>query len=805
MRYLFIAEKPSVMNAVKDTYRKYQSEVVNRVGELEFVALSGHVCRFLDPNEYPQWKDLKWDERDLPMIPDPFVITKISEPAKAKCIANVKEILKEKKPDGIIVATDSDVEGNGIYYLLSEYLKLQNYKTLRFFEQSLTDKEILSSLYQMTDFYRNPRDIQMTEAYLVRAHRDWLIGMNATTALTVKTGELKRIGSVKAPTMKIIYTVCKAIDEFVPHSDYLARVHYREGFSGFYVGADGPVTYATQEEAEQFLNSIASAQTALVKSIERKSVQTPAPKLYKLSTIQKDAGAAFNYPPDKTLSIIQSLYEKKYVSYPRTNGEYVSSEKAMQFPQILKAASSVPELAPFIARIGAQEIKRVQNDKHVVNDKEVQKESHDALMPTENAPEFNKLPADEQNIYSLIARRLVAEFMFPLKEEKTVLMADVAGYPFKSNGTVTTEKGWTELYNRKGKGEAIPSDLRQGSQLSIDQKDVYEKKSTPPKRLTLATLVDAMEHIAKYIGDKHLKQVMNEAKGIGQPSTRAKIINDLMTTGYIETKTKANQIYITDMGKRYVESISKFTISDPIQAAEWEMSLQMVREGTKTFPEAEEETRTYIKDFVREVDGMELEKVANGGRGATVMEGESCPYCGKRILKLKWGYACEDSRENCNFKVSNANGKLKDKDLHDLIHTGSTKLLKKVIKGQYDAYIKLQPKGSQYATGFAFEEKPKTEKSETSLKCPWCGKPIIQFSWGYACEDSKKGCNFSVSGHDGKVTEQDMKDLIHNGKTGLIHSIAKSKKTGKPFDAILKLQPKGSQYATIMEFPERTS
>ena len=169
MKYLYLAEKPSVMRQVRDTYNKHKQEIIRQVGEIDFMALAGHVCRYLTPDEYPQWKDQKWNEIDLPMIPKPFAITKGDTKNCQDILAKIKEAIKKEHYDGIIVGTDSDVEGNGIYYLISKYLHLEKYKTLRFFERSLTEKEILDSLYSLTDFYRNARDVRMTECYIIRS------------------------------------------------------------------------------------------------------------------------------------------------------------------------------------------------------------------------------------------------------------------------------------------------------------------------------------------------------------------------------------------------------------------------------------------------------------------------------------------------------------------------------------------------------------------------------------------------------------------------------------------------------------
>ena len=710
MKYLFIAEKPDVMRSVQDTYQRHRADIISKVGELDFTALSGHVCRYLEPDEYPQWKGLKWAEVDLPMIPSPFCITSVDKPEwKKKFLNGVKDAIRNTKYDGVIVATDADIEGNGIYYLVSEHLKLKKYKTLRFYEQSMTDQEILNSLYNMTDFYRNPRDIRMTEAYLLRSQADWLIGMNGTRALTVRTGDKFLLGRVKAPTLKIVHDNSVAIDNFKPHSDFLARAIYLEDFTGIHCEKDGPVLFETKEEVEDFIRKIGQAYTATITDIERKAKKTPPPQLYKLSSIQVEASSQFNYPPQRTQDLIQSLYERhKLLSYPRTNCEYVSTQKASMFPDLLAAASHLPALRDIVGMITQADIARVKGNKRVVNDAEVQKESHDALLPTEKTPDLTKLTQDEINIYEMVCRRLVAQFLADLMEEKTVLFADIENLSFKSTGSYVTDKGWTVLYNRKSTAETIPSDLNNGDILSILDFDAHEKKSTPPKRLTTGTLIAAMENIAKFINDPALKQIMKDAKGIGQPSTRAKITKDLLDAGYIEVKTKAEQLYITDKGKRYVETIQGFTISDPVQTAQWEGVFQGVRSGTISYPDASKQILEYVDNLVKEVAKLKVQKSSGNSHNSFNYSKHACPYCGKKIAIFKWGYRCEDNRSGtCQFNVSSYDGKLKEGDLDALLTKGTTRKIKNICKGKdnklYDAKVILHKKGGKFATGFDFK------------------------------------------------------------------------------------------------------
>ena len=221
------------------------------------------------------------------------------------------------------------------------------------------------------------------------------------------------------------------------------------------------------------------------------------------------------------------------------------------------------------------------------------------------------------------------------------------------------------------------------------------------------------------------------------------------------------------------------------------------------FRDAEGQFISYVRDFVREVAAMQYTPV-NDIHSYT---NHPCPYCGKPILKFKWGYACEASKDgSCNFRIGNLNGQVTDADMDDLLTKGETRMFKNAVKSQktgktYDAKMKLEPKGSQHAVRADFG--PKVSVNVEGVVCPYCGKPIHAASWGFACEDHKKGCDFAVSSNNGKLKEKDLKDLITKKKTRVFKSWGKSKKTGKPYDAYLILQPKGSEYATSMQFPEK--
>ena len=797
MKYLFVAEKNSVMRAVEDAYNKHKSEVDKKLGgEIIFTALSGHVCRWLEPSEYKEWKDLKWKDLELPLTPEPFLIAGSKEKHAAEVLKNVKTIIKEQQPDAYIVGTDSDVEGNGIFYLLSNEAKITGKPTLRFFEQSLTENEVVNSLMNMTDFYKEPRDIHMTDTFITRSQFDWLVGMNSTIAITLKSGELYKVGRVKAPTLKLVYDNSIAIEKFKPHSDYQIKVLYEDGFSGLMLedGGNEEDLFETEAKAKAFIKELGDIDSAVVTNVERKNEKTYAPPLYKLSALQGEAGSKYNLSPKETLDTVQELYEKKYLTYPRTDGTYVSSSKAQSFGTLIETLIKVEDLSEFAGRISDSDIERVKKNKKVVNDEEVKKSSHDALLPTEYAPDINTLSVNQQRIYLMVAKRFLAQFMPAKVDQKTVLFADINGRSFKSTSSINVTRGWSELYEKKDGAEQIPETIVNGSRLGINSLTTHEKKSKPPKRLTSASLVTAMENIAKYIDDKRLKDVMKEAKGIGTQATRAEIIEQLISAGYIKCEGTNNALTITDMGKRYMDVLESFSISDPSSAAEWESLFQSVKEGTVTREDAAEKVLDYVYEFMDEVANSDIKAVPR----ESVTLDVKCPYCGGTIRKLKWGYACENSLANgCKFKLSSFNDKVKAEDITELIVNGVTRKIRAISKSKksgkaFDARLKLGTAEDLEAVKFSFDE-PK----ELSVKCPYCEGKVYEYSWGFSCENRKSGkCNFSVNSFKGKVKNSDVEELILKGKTRLIHGIGKSKQTGRLLDRYIILNEKGSEYAT---------
>ncbi len=705
MNFLFIAEKPSLMREVEACYKNHKSELISKIGKIDFEALTGHVCTYCTPEDYEIWGDEKWEDIDYPMIPQHWKIKVIDDPHKKKTVDNIRNIVRDY--DGIIVGTDSDTEGYGIYNLLEEYLGIEDMYALRFIEHSLTDKEILHSLLNMTDYHKDPVHQRHVQSFKLRSRADWLYGMNATRVCSNQSGELMTIGRVKAPTIKLIYDNSIAIDNFVPEKYITVDIKYM-GDDYAFVGQlteDGKT--AQKFDIEEDTPDIPFE--GVVKSKEVVKKKTHAPKLYDLTAIQSEAGSKYGFKPDETLNIIQSLYEThKLISYPRTQCRYVSSEKANEFSEMLDVIKSFDDLKKIVEQITEDDIKKVLKDKQVVNDKEVQKESHDALLPTSNKPNFDKLSSDEVKICHMIYTRLLAQFLPELIEERTVLITKHGDYDFIAKGNTVIEKGWKALY-KTPRENTLPN-VSEGDSLTAD--DIYETERTtkPPKRLTEATLINAMEHIDSQIEDKELKKSLADSKGIGTPATRANIIKDIIYREY--TESKKNGLYITNFGMRYIDTIKDIEIVSPVFAARIDTKIKQIQRGEADYDDVYREIVSGLTKLVQQVEMLE-KKVPTVDA--------LCPNCQTNFQLTKYVYMCP----GCGLKVNKEICK----------QPISEDLLLSLCKGEKTKKMNFTKKdGKTFQARLVLTSSGVAFDFTSGIKCPYCGNDVKLNKAGAFCD-----------------------------------------------------------------------
>lgn len=816
MKYLFIAEKPSLMRDVQACYQNHKQEVTERVGEIDFTALSGHVCTNFMPTDYGEWKDKSWKAIVYPMIPDPWQIKPIADRRKQETLAQIKR--RAADYDGIIVGTDSDVEGYGIYWLMEQYLGLNEKPALRFIEHSLTDAEILKSLLTMTDYHQNPTHVHFVQSFLIRSRADWLFGMNASRMLTNKRGSLIKAGRVKSPTIKLVYDNSMAIENFANRKYFVLEAAYgypvaeagEKAASDEAVGTSEAATIdegsvfksvlQNEEGDAQFENPRLFASYALegiVTAVETKRSASHAPKLFDLAALQAEAGSKYKFKPDQTLELVQRLYEKhKVISYPRTQCRYVSTEKVKEFAAMIENLAVFEDLKLIADGIDPGVFEKILKDKAVVNDAEVAKESHDALLPTLKRPDLSRMSADEQIICRMIYTRLLAQFLPKLSEDKTTIQirhaevdedaaADTgnivaagaavdadAGGIFKATGKIVVEPGWSILY-KKSNDHALPK-LKKGDRITAGTIQPVQKETSPPKRLTQATLINAMRNIATQIEDKELKKSLADSQGIGTPATRAAIIKDILDSGYIEEKKSG--LYITAKGKSYIDAVKDFDIAYPVFAADMDNHIKKVQRGEAEYEQVMTEVLEKLQEMCKKI-GQDLEEVeAELAPFEPVQTDIRCIKCGGVMEEQKKHYQCL----GCGAKIyKNTSGAIIDLEL-----------LRKLESGAQSGYLNFKNRaGKPFRAALKLDEKGEIEMVffEESVQCPKCRKKAVLNQWGVFCGVKKCGHKLfrSFCGHDFSYPE--MKALL-DGK-----AVAASfqSKAGKAFNAKVHLNADG--------------
>lgn len=755
MRYLFIAEKPSLMRTVQSCYHKHKTEVISKVGEIDFIAMAGHLCTNFMPDDYENapWSGLHWDEVVYPMVPEQWGIKPIENARSKKLLHEIAQ--KASSYEGFIVGTDSDMEGYGIYFLLENYLHLTNKKALRFMERSLTDKEILDSLLSMTDFHSDPVHNAFTQSFLLRSRTDWLYGMNLSRIMSVRLGSPMNVGRVKAPTMKLVYDNSMAIDHFTPEDYYIVNADYEEGFTATMLNPDdGAVMRFPSPDAVPDIPC-----NGKIEQVEAKSISTHAPQLYDLGALQAEASSQLHLTPTETLDIVQSLYEKhKCLSYPRTQCRYVSTEKAKEFAQFIEQAKVFPELSQVAASIG--DISFIFSDKKVVNDAEVAKESHDALLPTTIAPNLDAMTAKERAVCLMVYTRMLAQFLPKLQEKMTQVMIYHGKYLFLAKGKSVLNPGWRILYG-VGKEKYIP-ELSEGMLISAKSISPVRKVTTPPKRLTQATLLHAMITIANKVKDPDLRKSLADSKGIGTAATRAAIISELISKGYVEDKKKG--LFITQKGKTYVENLDGVDILSPVFAAALDLQIKKIQRQELDFTTGYQNMIHDLRRLCKQVEEKPLKKI---------LSQYICPCCGKPLSKERYSYDC-----TCGFSVPSylCGIHFSDKEMKDILQGKAS--------GKH-AFTKKDGSSFEAAVQINLKEKKIrfVNPDDKSVVCPICHANARMTEHGVFCDS----CGLKLFRNIAKkrLSDRDLMSLIKKKKTGEIEGFISKK--GMPFSAYLIL------------------
>ena len=689
-----IAEKPSVAkdiariigaNSARDGYMEGNGYQVTWT--------FGHLCELKEPDDYtPMWK--RWSLSALPMIPQRFGIKLINDEGIKKQFSTIERLMQAA--DSIINCGDAGQEGELIQRWVMQKAQAKC-PVKRLWISSMTDEAIKQGFAELKD-QQEYQSLYL--AGLSRAIGDWLLGMNATRLYTLKYGQNRQvlsIGRVQTPTLALIVNRQKEIDNFEPEPYWVLATIYR---NTQFTATSGKFT--SKEEGEKAFSTIAGKPFTVTDVSKKKGTEAP-PHLYDLTSLQVDCNKKFAYSADITLKLIQSLYEKKFTTYPRVDTQYLTDDIYPKVPQILNGVSqakimSQQKYLPLVQQLAASG-KKLPKSKKVFDNSKVT--DHHAIIPTGVPP--TGLTDMEANVYDLIAKRFISVFYPDCKFSTTTVIGEVVNedgdkpekIEFKVSGKEILEPGWREVYAKdvKANDEEDSQDGNSGGDAgncankkeNVEERTLpsfvkgesgdhtptlTEKWTTPPKYYTEATLLRAMETAGKFVEDEELRAALKE-NGIGRPSSRAGIIETLFKRHYIRRQRK--NLMATPTGIELIDTIHEELLKSCELTGIWEKKLRDIEHKTYDPGQFINELKEQINQIVNDV------LADNSSRITTTTEedlkkkepkkkktapkpkklpaddsiiGKVCPVCGQgTIIKGKTAYGCSNWKGGCKFRL----------------------------------------------------------------------------------------------------------------------------------------------------------
>lgn len=643
MKTLVIAEKPSVARDIARVLGCSKKENGALEGNKYIVTWAlGHLVTLKDPEDYDK-KYKEWNMAVLPMMPEKLQIKVI--PQTGKQYHAVTTQLARKDVNEIVIATDAGREGELVARWILD--KAHNQKPCkRLWISSVTDRAIREGFANLKDAkeYDN-----LYRAAVSRAEADWLVGINATRALTCKYNAQLSCGRVQTPTLAMIAQREQEIREFVPKPYYTVTAAAGGVVYTWKDEKSGGTRISDLEKAKQIAEK-AKRYPLVLQNVEKKKKQKEAPLLYDLTELQRDASARFGYSAKQTLNLMQSLYEThKVLTYPRTDSRYLTKDIVPTLKERLDAVS----IGPYKAL--AQQAKRspLNGKLSFVNDAKVS--DHHAIIPTEQYVQLSTLSNEERRIYDLVVRRFLAVLLPPCVYEETVIQASIEKECFTARGKRMVEKGWQEAYedNRYDEEDEAKEEVREqnlplleaGMKIGQPKISLREGKTKPPARFTEGTLLSAMENPVRYMEnrDSSLVKTIGEAGGLGTVATRADIIEKLFRSFLLEKK--GNEIYLTSKARQLLKLVPA-DLKKPELTASWEMQLNDIAKGKKRRDVFMKEIRSYTVELIDEI------KTEEGTFRHDNLTNKKCPNCGKRLLAVNGKNAkllvCQD--RECGYR-----------------------------------------------------------------------------------------------------------------------------------------------------------
>ena len=691
MTTCIIAEKPSVARDIARIVgaTSKQDGYMEGCGYVVTWAM-GHLIALAMPEAYGF---SAYKREDLPIRPNPFQLIVrqvrkdkeyISDPAALKQLKIIRSCFD--RTDRIIVATDAGREGELIFRYIYQHLNCK--KTFdRLWISSLTDKAIREGLSNLkpSSSYDN-----LYHSAKARSEADWLVGINASRALSIARKGGYSLGRVQTPTLAM---VCR---RYIENRDFSSVPYWKLSVltekEGLLLKAIGSKDYENEASAQTALATLRSQSQLTVESVVRKVAGTPPPLLYDLTALQKDANRRHGFSADKTLSIAQSLYEKKITTYPRTGSRYISEDVFEEIPTLLRK-TGMPLSNPL--------------NRHSVDNAKVT--DHHAIIPTGETP--SGLSADETTIYQMVVNRFVEAFSLDSEEERMLVRFTDGTNTFTWKACRQISLGWkavqkgkeVEAEKKEDSDEQILSSLptlTEGEILSLVNAEITEHKTKPKPLYTEASLLSAMENAGKEVEDAESKKAMAEC-GIGTPATRANIIETLILRDYIRRDKKA--IIPTEKGLAVYEIVKDKKIANAEMTGAWELALAAIEAGKMPADKFSQGINSYVGTICEELLSLTPEQ-----KSYPVY---CCPKCGQQSVGI-YAKVAKCRHETCGFHVFRevCGIHLSEDNIRDLISSGRTPILKGLTSKAGKKFNARLVLGEDYATSFEFENNKGKQK-----------------------------------------------------------------------------------------------
>lgn len=766
---VILAEKPSVARDIA----KCLSINNKRDGYFEgngyqITWAFGHLVELKEPDEYnPAWK--RWSLESLPIIPEQFGLKARGDASAQKQLSTIKRLFKAA--DEIICATDAGREGELIFrYILSWSGCLQK-PFKRLWISSLTDDAIRKGFAKLQEgraydgLYR---------AAKCRSESDWIVGLNATRLYTLKfggQGSLWTIGRVQTPVLALIVQKDLDISSFIPKDFWELHTLYRDADFQYAGGR-----FDNKTDAEALLSQIEGADFKITEVKGKKETLSP-PLLYDLTDLQKDMSIRYGLTADQTLSAAQQLYEKKHVTYPRTDSRFLTNDMKPGMKPLLTKLR-----AKFEQQIEPLDLDKLTLSSRLFNDAKVT--DHHAIIPTTALP--GTLSGNEAKVYEAIVQRFIAAFYPPCIKQITTVLGEVCGevapttVKFKTTGTIIESPGWQVLYKNEASSQSdktqkiLPNFVK--GETGPQQPSINQGKTTPPKPYNEASLLSIMESAGKTCDDEQLKEALKE-KGLGTPATRASIIEVLIKRNYIQRQKKT--LVSTESGRHLISIIADDRLKSAAMTGEWEAKLKKIEHNDYDPDQFMAEIIQFTQKIKDESDKPLYDQSRLG----------DCPLCGQPVIEGRKGYGCSDWKAGCRFVLwKEMYGVPVSRDMACQLLQNSRTLNSYAIKPNdevFDAQLTLNQQGE---TGYVKAESGKRPVAKEAIAdCPLCNGKIIETVKAYSCSEWRNGCKMAIwknVAHK-KITVAMAKKLLSNGETGLLKGFKSAK--GAEFEANLKL------------------